>query len=233
MVYNWLRWLQHTSFPTTCRLCRAPGEPGLELCAECREDLPWLNHACRFCAMPLPGEANVSVCASCQTKRPSVDECRALFTYQPPVDRWIQDLKFHQDIALGRLLGTLLADSLPAVDDAGSGRILPVPLNRRRLAERGYNQAMEIARPLRRYGFRIDARCCKRSRNTDAQSGLSAASRRGNMRGAFVANRRLDGERFLLIDDVLTTGTTLNELARTLKNAGAESVAAWVIARAM
>jgi ComF family protein len=233
VVYNWLLKLQREAFPTSCRLCRAPGEPGLELCAACREALPWLDHACRICATPLPSEARVTVCPHCQNAATAIDECRAVFTYHPPVDGWIQRLKFEQDLALGRLLGTLLADSLSPDADAASVSILPVPLHRKRLSERGYNQAMEIARPLTRCGYRIETRCCKRARNTSAQTGLSATGRKGNMRSAFSVTEPLDDRRFILIDDVLTTGSTLNELARTLKRGGAQSVKAWVVARAL
>ena len=233
MVYDWLLKLQHKAFPTSCRLCRAAGEPGLELCSACREELPWLDHACRGCAMPLPPDADATLCARCQIMVSPIDECRWLFTYHPPVDGWIQRLKFDQDLTLGRLLGTLLADSVSSDADPGSVFVLPVPLHRKRLSERGYNQAMEIARPLARLGYRIETRCCKRARNTGAQSGLSAASRKGNIRGAFLATKPLDGKRFVLIDDVLTTGSTINELARTLKTGGAQSVMAWVVARAV
>ena len=233
MVYNWLLRLQQEAFPTSCRLCRAAGEPGLELCSACREELPWLHHACQGCAMPLPPDADATICARCQNTTSSIDECRALFTYHPPVDGWIQRLKFEQDLALGRLLGTLLADSVSSDADTASMSILPVPLHRKRLSERGYNQAMEIARPLVRRGYRIETRCCRRAVNTDAQSGLSAASRKGNVRGAFLTTQPLDGRQFVLIDDVLTTGSTLNELARTLKRGGAQSVKAWVVARAV
>lgn len=182
--------------------------------------------------MPLPAEADVSTCARCQNSPPVIDECRALFTYHAPIDGWIQKLKFEQDLTVGRLLGGLLAESLSHNADPASVSILPVPLHRKRLGERGYNQAMEIARPVARLGYRIETRCCKRVRNTGAQSGLSAASRKGNIRNAFLATEPLDGRRFVLIDDVLTTGSTLNELARTLKRGGAQSVKAWVVARA-
>jgi ComF family protein len=232
LVYDWLLKLHQKAFPAHCRLCRAPGERGLELCGACRKELPWLDHACRGCAMPLPPEASVTMCPRCQISDSPIDQCRALFTYHPPVDGWIQGLKFEQDLALGRLLGGLLADSLPLDTRAASVSVLPVPLHRKRLSERGYNQALEIARPLTKCGYQIETHCCKRARNTGAQSGLSAASRKGNMRGAFSANQRLDGKRFILIDDVLTTGTTLMELARCLKSAGAESVIAWAVARA-
>lgn len=233
MVYNWLEKLQHSTFPTSCRLCRAPGEPGIELCVPCRRELPWLTRACRRCALPLPPESNATTCSNCQKSPSPLAECRALFTYQPPVDGWIQKLKFDQDLAAARLLGALLARSLQREVGAASVALLPVPLHRRRLSERGYNQAMEIARPLARCGYRVETRCCTRIRDTGAQSGLPATARRGNMRGAFSVCRPVSGQHFVIIDDVLTTGSTLKELARALTAAGADSVRAWVIARAV
>jgi ComF family protein len=233
MVYDWPNRLQHTLFPTSCRLCRGAGQPGLELCEGCRLELPWLTHACPLCALPLPGEGRPTLCSHCQKSRTHLDGCRALFVYAAPLDQWIQDLKFRHDLAAARLLGRLLADASPPGQDSGIASLLPVPLHRKRLAERGYNQALEIARPLGRLGYDIEVRCCIRARHTDAQSGLSATIRRKNIRGTFTVTQPVEGRRFILIDDVLTTGATLNELARTLKTAGAASVSAWVVARAV
>ena len=231
MVYDWLLKLQHKVFPTICRLCRAPGEPGLELCSACREDLPWLNHACRACAIPLPAESNITVCAHCQNIPSPLDECKAVFTYHPPVDGWIQRLKFEQDLAVAALLGRLLIEKVPSCRDGHSPTALPVPLHYKRLRERGYNQALELARPLVGKGYHLDPLCCRRHKATAAQSGLPAPSRKGNLRNAFEISRPVEGQSFLLIDDVMTTGATLNELARTLKKAGAARVEAWVICR--
>lgn len=233
MVYNWLLSLQHKWFPTSCRLCRAPGQLGLELCESCRAELPWLAHACRRCAMPLPPETSATICSGCQKSSSPLTECRALFTYNPPIDHWIQSLKFEQDLAAGQLLGRLLAESMLREGDIRSASLLPVPLHRKRLSDRGYNQAMEIARPLARCGYQVETRCCTRTRNTGAQSGLSADARKGNMREAFSVDQPVGGRHFILIDDVLTTGNTLYELARALKGAGAGSVKAWVVARAV
>lgn len=229
MVYNWLNKLQQELFPTTCRLCLAPGLPGLELCSDCRSELPWLQHACPGCALPLPLQSGPTHCPACLKAPPALDHCQALFRYRPPVDRWIQDLKFHQDLGAARLLGRLLAETMPEPEPAL--RVLPVPLHRRRLRQRGYNQALEIARPLLKNGLRLETDCCRRHRASAAQSGLPSAKRRANVRGVFSVTRPLAGSRLLLVDDVMTTGATLNELARTLKNAGAEWVEAWVVAR--
>jgi ComF family protein len=181
--------------------------------------------------MPLPLEAGITLCSDCINTQPSLDGCSALFDYRPPVDRWIQDLKFAQDLATAHLLGELLAGKVAVDSREKPAMVLPVPLHRKRLAERGYNQSLEIARSLSENGYRLDAGCCQRHKATAAQSDLPAGARKKNVRNAFSVSRRLEGGCVLLIDDVMTTGATLNELARTLKKAGAERVEAWVIAR--
>ena len=233
MVYNCLKTLHRWVLPARCRLCLAPGHADQELCADCRQELPWSSPACRRCALPLPADSPVEVCGKCRKAPAPLDGCAALFHYQAPIDQWIQDLKFHQDLGAARLLGQLLAETLPGHDVAQATLVVPVPLHRRRLRERGYNQALELARPLRRLGYPVTTLCCRRHRATAAQSGLPAAQRKRNLSNAFQAEGRLDGRRILLIDDVLTTGSTLNELARTLKRAGAAQVEARVIARAV
>lgn len=129
---------------------------------------------------------------------------------------------------MAKFLGHLLLERIP---EAGHSKLIPVPLHRRRLRQRGFNQALEIARPLRRHGYNIDARCCTRTRHTPPQSELPAATRLHNLRDAFRVEKDIVGENIVLIDDVLTTGATLNALAGTLKHAGAARVEAWVIAR--
>ncbi len=233
MVYKWLQFAHSGLLRTVCRLCCAPGLPGLELCQDCRADLPWLDRSCAGCATPLPAGVTITLCARCQAAQPALDHCRALFEYTSPVDNWIVAMKFHQDLAGARLFGALLREQVPPVSGPPRPELVPVPLHRKRLAERGYNQSLEIARPLRKLGYRLDLDCCRRSRHTAAQSELPLTSRQANLRGAFSTNLPLDGRRFILIDDVLTTGATLNELAGTLKRAGAERVEAWVVARAV
>ncbi len=232
MVYKCIDYIQRVLFPSRCRLCLAPGEENTALCAACREDLPWLSHACARCAQLLPPQATHGVCPVCATRPPPLDRCRALFSYQPPIDRWIHALKFGHDLALARLFGQLLLERTPKATD-GASHLLAVPLHPRRLRQRGFNQAFEICRPLLRSGWPASRCGCYRRRHTAAQSGLPAGQRHGNLCGAFALRDKLEGERIVLIDDVMTTGATLNELARTLKAAGAARVEAYVIARAL
>jgi len=126
------------------------------------------------------------------------------------------------------MLGGMLAEQVTVTEGS---TLVPVPLHRRRLRQRGFNQALEIARPLQARGYRIDARCCRRARYTPPQSKLPAKTRRHNLRNAFKVRHEVLGQRIVLIDDVFTTGATLNALADALKRAGAARVEAWVIAR--
>ncbi|MFQ5642891.1 MAG: ComF family protein [Thiogranum sp.] len=231
MVYNWTEILRLSLFPPVCRLCLAPTGRNGALCTACREELPWLTRACTGCAMPLPAETQATRCPRCQKTPPPLDRCQALFGYMAPVDQWIQQMKFRQDLAAAHLLGELLAQQAPVYDRNRPVNLLPVPLHPGRLRARGYNQSLEIARPLARRGYPLTPAVCRKHRATAAQSDLPARQRRRNVRGAFSVTGPVQGQHFLLLDDVLTTGATLNELARTLKNAGAKRVEARVIAR--
>ncbi|HHJ12766.1 MAG TPA: ComF family protein [Gammaproteobacteria bacterium] len=238
MVYNWPKIVQRFRLSAPCRLCRASTRTACGICDACLPDLPWTGRACRLCAAPLPLTAkHVSggppagddpVCARCRKKPPILDACQALFQYRYPVDGWIRRLKFEQDLGLARLLAHFLA---PAVLARAHDRIVPVPLHPTRLRQRGFNQSLEVVRPLKRRGLSVDTGCCRRVRPTPAQSGLTAQERRHNLTGAFQVCQRLGGESVLLIDDVMTTGSTLNSLARCLKRAGAGRVEAMLVAR--
>lgn len=231
MVYNWLQKLQSVCFQPDCRLCKAPVKNDIGLCQACKLDLPWLFQACHYCAIPLPGNSRVAVCADCQKQAPPLDRCSALFAWTAPISGWVQALKFQQQLEIARLLGCLLAEQYSDQPMNPEHTIIPVPIHRKRLSERGYNQALEIARPLQALGYSVRTDICTRKQPTSAQSRLSAHHRQQNIRGAFSVDKPIKKQKFILIDDVMTTGATLFELARLLKQAGAAHVEAWVIAR--
>ncbi|GLQ47309.1 amidophosphoribosyltransferase [Dyella lipolytica] len=220
------RWL----LPWRCLLCGDAGAEGVDLCAACIEELPRNTHCCERCALPLPVSA--PLCGRCLRKAPQWHAAWAPFRYAWPLDRLETRFKFSRDLAAGRVLATLWQRQPhpPALPQL----ILPVPLHRRRLRERGYNQALEMARPLARA---LNIPCAhdvlRRVRHTDAQTALDATERRRNLRGAFA----LRGDVALpahvaVLDDVFTTGTTLSECTRVLKRAGVERVDVWALARA-
>jgi len=158
----------------------------------------------------------------------------ALLRYRSPVSELIRGLKFGGRLYVARLLGGLMAERLAARGTAVPERIIPVPLHPRRQRQRGFNQALELARPIaRRLGAVLDHDTCRRTRNTRAQSELGARQRRTNVRGAFAATGRLEARHVAVVDDVITTGHTTDELARLLKTHGAERVEVWAAARAV
>jgi len=233
MVYKCRRALRNLLFPVQCRLCGGATRGERELCHSCRHELPWLDTACTQCAHPLPASRAFTLCGQCQKQPPAFDRTTALFLYRPPVDHLIRRFKFAEELQVGSLLSGLLAARLAERDDDLPELLLPVPLHPARLRSRGFNQATEIARLVgRELGIAIDYRLCRRKRNTQAQSLLSPNARRLNLRNAFAVRRPPGTAHVAIIDDVMTTGHTGNELARTLKQAGAVQVEVWVIARA-
>lgn len=214
--------------PQDCFLCAAPAGDGL-LCPACSASLPRMPAAlCPQCALPTPDS---SVCGSCLKKAPHFDATRAVFRYEFPLDRLIQSLKYSHRLACAGFLGRMLAQTdLPFRPDL----VVPVPLSAARLAERGFNQALEIARPLlRTHDVPVELDHIRRSRDTSPQAALPWKQRANNVRHAFECAIDLVGRSVLVVDDVMTTGATLDELARTLKAHGATRVGNLVVARAL
>lgn len=223
-----LRQVASMLFGGRCYLCRGTSQRGAVVCAPCRGDLPRLPASrCPRCALPSPAGA---VCGRCLAHPPRYDATVAALAYAFPADVLIQALKYRGELALAPLLGGMLAAELPL--DTGVDRALPVPLSARRLRERGYNQAMEIARALPGPA-RLAPELCARVRDTPAQSELPWAARAHNVRDAFRCERTLDGMTVAVIDDVMTTGATLDAVAAALKRAGAARVVNWVVARTL
>lgn len=219
-------------YPEHCTLCGARGSRGLDLCRACFGELPWNRHPCPRCAAPLPPDIDTPLCGNCIKVLPAWDEARSPLAYAYPVDKLIQRFKFDGDLAVGRLLGELLADYLAAGVDKPDC-IVPVPLHPARLKERGFNQAVELARPVsKRLKIPVRLDLCERVRATEVQSKLDAAERKKNLKDAFAVRESVDGLHIALLDDVITTGTTVEILTRTLRDAGAKAVTVWSVARA-
>ena len=244
--------------PQQCLLCTAPAGARL-LCGACHRELPWLTSArCPQCALPTPHGA---VCGECLREPPHFDGVAAAFVYTWPLAALIQHYKYAGNLALARLLAQAVGESLqtrvdPAVGGAPEanpgpatgamqsyardqpGRradvIIPLPLSPQRLRSRGFNQALEIARLLgKSTGVPVAAHACRRVRDTTPQAALPWKERARNIRGAFVCDADLTGLRVAIVDDVMTTGATLNEIARNVRKAGAAQVYGWVAARTL
>ncbi len=210
-----------------CLLC-GESSPTL-LCANCEIDLPRLpKPGCPICALPTPGG---EICGQCLRERPFFDHTEAAFRYDFPIDKLVQSFKYGHRLALGPYFGAHIAT---LAKGCRAEIIAPLPLHKNRLAARGFNQALEIARPsARMLGKPLMGDICRRIRDTTAQADLAWTARKSNVRNAFHCSEELTGKRVLLIDDVMTTGASLNECARILKLHGAASVDVIVLARAL
>lgn len=228
MLAHVVRRFTSVLFGGRCFLCRGASLRGEPLCPACLADLPRLPApCCPRCAVPSPEGA---LCGRCLVHPPQFDATVAALTYGFPADVLVQSLKYRGELALAPLLGRLLAAALPP--DASVDVALPVPLSAPRLRMRGYNQAMEIARSLPG-AQRLEPMLCTRVRDTPPQSDLPWDARARNVRDAFRCTRSLAGLSVGVIDDVMTTGATLDAVAAALKRAGAARVTNWVVARTL
>ena len=178
--------------------------------------------------------SGVTRCGACLRKPPSFDRAVCPFLYAYPLTHLVRGLKFSGHVAHGRVLGELLASEI-LLRRAGSlpDLLIPVPLAQPRYRQRGYNQALELALCLqRRFGLAVRADLIERTRDTPEQAGLDRKARRRNLKGAFQMRAQLPAHRVAIVDDVVTTGSTANEVARVLKRAGAQHVEVWAVARA-
>ncbi|MCX7897172.1 MAG: phosphoribosyltransferase family protein [Rhodocyclaceae bacterium] len=217
--------------PQTCLLCGARAEQAL--CAACEADLPRLNPPlCPRCALPLGHPA--AQCGACLSTPPPYTRTYATFAYAFPVDRLLLALKFGQAPLFRRLaIAQFCAERMLAGPRPPGDLLVPIPLARARLAARGFNQALEIARPLARAaGIPLAAEALQRVRETAPQTSLSQHERRRNLKNAFQARLDCEGRHVILVDDVMTTGSTLAAAATALLAAGAKEVSNWVVARA-
>ncbi|MBK6615633.1 ComF family protein [Ottowia sp.] len=217
-------------WPSQCLICRAwPAQP---VCRACAARFAPPGTRCESCALPVP--AGVARCGACLREPPPLDLCLAAVPYQWPWTGCIARLKFHQDAGLAAPLADLLTRA-PGVADALAlaDLVLPMPLSPERLAERGYNPSVLLARRLAPARCRIDL--LVRTRHTPPQRGLARADRLRNVRGAFSVDplraHELHERRVALVDDVMTTGASLHEAARALRDAGARHVVALAFAR--
>lgn len=248
--------LWHLS-PGHCLLCDLPSQRRRDLCLPCSEDLPWLRASCTRCALPLTrpvlasgsshsssrrtpalpelhDDSGRAVCGACFSKPPPFARAVCPFRFDAEIGAWLGSIKRSDATAPARVLGELFAEHVltSRLDEPMPDALIPVPLSRRRQAIRGHNQAETLARriapalglPVRRQLHRV--------RHTPTQQGLSRSARLRNLQGAFSAADSVRGAHLALIDDVMTTGSTLRQATRALLRAGATRVEVWPIARA-
>ncbi len=213
-------------FLQTCVLCGI--DTADAVCPGCNGDLPHLGEGCPQCAEETPrGET----CGRCLQSPPAFAQAYALFAYDFPIDQMVHQLKYGHQLIIAHWFGQQLARRFGSLQ---ADVIIPLPLHPDKLRERGFNQALEIARPLAStLGLKPLVDICLRTRATHTQTDLPVKERPANVRNAFYCTTRLDGQHVLLVDDVMTTGATLNECAQSLKQQGASQVTAIVVGRTL
>jgi ComF family protein len=213
--------------PVSCVLCGALTE-GERVCGGCDSELPRLPRMrCGICALPLPSGGT---CGACLHRKPHYDAVTAAYAYAYPVDALIQAYKYGARLSIAPVLAQALArEASPGID-----ALVPMPLAPARLRSRGFNQAHELARSIgRALRAPVLSGGCRKVTDTPPQAELPWSARAANVRGAFVCDVDMTGKRLAIIDDVMTTGSTIDELARVLKRAGAAHVSGWVVARTL
>lgn len=230
--------IQSYILPTVCVLCGnlAHSPPIINLCGNCSISLPILPYHCPQCAQFLPLTiGHHSHCESCLTQAPPFDRTFALFPYEFPIDSLITQLKFQRQLSHALLFGNLLANQISQTwyrQDSLPDLLLPIPLHHSRLRERGFNQAYEIAKPIAQaLKLPIDIQHTLRHKPTRTQSSLPARHRKANIQNAFSVSNDYTGLHLAVIDDVITTGHTVREFCRVLKQHGAGRIDVWCCAR--
>lgn len=235
-MHTWLMALRDAIYPPECLLCggRDQLRPDFDACHGCLAELPLLQNACERCAGSLVASAGSAVlCGACLASPPPFSSTHCLGRYEGGLAALVRSLKYQRRLENARLLGRLMGRQLAAYATRKPLLLVPVPLHPARLRRRGFNQAAEIARWAgRESGLAVDACIARRNRKTLSQTGLSARARRANLGRAFSCQGRISGQHVAIIDDVMTTGSTVASLATTLLRAGCARVEVWCCARA-
>lgn len=236
---HWINAFAHWVFPRNCCFCGEVSELSKDICSICYASLPWLENTCYRCARQLTSDQQHIYCERCQEKPPAFDRVCALFDYQPPIIKLITRLKFSGQLSYGRILGEIFADKIKEIwypQQPLPQAIVPVPLHVTRLRQRGYNQSIEFMRPIvERHKLQPLLQVCKRVRSTTPQSQLNRQKRQRNLNGVFkVINPGYlkNIEHIAIVDDVVTTGSTIQGLSLALKENGVARVDVFCCCRA-
>ena len=220
--------INHWLFSSQCILCAAAAKSGNDLCQACLDALPWHTAPnCLQCGLL----SNHPICGHCLKEPPDFDITHAALRYEFPLDALMQQYKYGSALQTSHLFAGIMGThhTMQNIDV-----IISMPLHPQRLKERGFNQSLEIAKLLaKQYNIALDYASCTRTKYTPPQASLPLKERTKNIKGAFACSANLAGKRIAIVDDVMTTGASLNELAKTLKKAGAAHVECWVVARTM
>lgn len=233
-MIHYLKKIASWLLPFHCLLCGNPSTRQQDLCTACYQTLPFVEKGCLRCATPLTADA---ICGQClNAKKLPFQKIHALFLYEWPIANLILKLKFQQSLNIARLLGELLAEKIKSdwyPENLFPDVIIPIPLHPKRLQERGFNQSIEIAKPITSLLNRpLLTDVSLRIKPTLAQATLPKKMRQQNMKNAFKIKGSFKNLQVAVIDDVITTGSTIFEFCTELKNQGASRIDVWCVGRA-
>lgn len=218
--------------PTRCLLCKQHCEDELAICHDCRAMLPWHDKPqCQQCGLPLAESA--SQCGACLSKPPAYNHLKALFAYQPPISLLLSLLKYKSQSHLARHFGLLMANQRQQ-DAKHIDALVPVPLHASKTCERGFNQSLEIAKVVASaLKLPLLQRFVIRKYATKAQTGSTKKDRKKQVKNAFAVAKPLACERVAIIDDTVTTASTVNAMSLVLKKSGVNYIEIWSVARTL
>ena len=219
---------QWRRLPAVCVLCHHYHQDAFAVCRPCATLLVRIEHGCSTCRLPLMDE-QVLQCGRCIKKKPAFDKVLSRYSYEEPLRTLLHEFKYQEALCLRTFMVELMLEALPTAYQPNC--LVPVPMHHKRLRERGFNQAAELAKLLsKRIKVPLDLTLCEKIINTAAQVNLNSKQRVRNLQKAFIANRN-NHQHITLIDDLLTTGSTANALAIALKKQGVARVDVWCLAR--
>ena len=233
MVNNWIDIIQYSLLPPSCILCENKGMGHMDLCQPCLDAQIKIGSHCYCCAKQFENDhLNLFLCGDCQKSPRAFDRTYAPYTHQGAIRYLINQCKFNGAYKYTRLLGLLLASHLRTQAKLPE-LIIPVPLHPKRYQQRGFNQSLEIGKVIaKELSIPIDNRHCLRIKDTPHQVSLSAKQRHKNIKNAFQVIAKPKAQHIAILDDVMTTSATANELAKALKSTGVNQIDIWVCARA-
>jgi len=227
---HWAKVNLRSKIKQQCILCAGKDTSGTGICQACIADLARSRYRCPKCALPLTYSTEAN-CSRCQQKPPTYQQCFSCLDYDFPISQLLSQIKHNNHPEWIPALATLMSNQPPPSEITQNAQLIPVPMHRTQLNERGFNQAEILSRHLSKAtGITTNCNIVKKVKNTQKQKELSSTQRKRNLAGAF-ESKPIDGGTFIIIDDVMTTGATVNELTRTLLNQGADRVYIWVLAR--
>jgi len=233
LIYNCIEKLQSVLFSPTCILCGQLTHTTASLCPECTTELPYNKQCCSCCSIPLDQKTQKKLlCGACQKQPLSYQYSQIPLIYKKPINRFIQNFKFNNDFVTGKILCDIFESRLPNVSKIKPQALVPVPLHPSRIRLRGYNQALWLANRLSKFtGIKVDNNLIKRIKKTSPQQELKSKQRRTNLKDAFQLNKTIHYKSIAIIDDVVTTGTTVSEIAKLFKKEGVAQIEVWALAR--